>query len=481
MTALTVARHRTAIKRTDLSRPIRIARDDGLITSDVSVFDYGCGHGDDIRRLLKLGINCQGWDPVYRPSAERIRCDVVNLGYVVNVIENPEERAASLRDAWSLTERVLIVSARLSHESAERQVAFEDGCLTRRQTFQKYYEQRELGDWIDQVVGVSSVAAAPGVFYVFRDSEARQSFTAARYRRPILPPRLRYSEVAFEQHRALLEPLIDFITARGRLPDESELENARTICDEFGGLRRAFAVIRRVTEAERWEQIREERSQDLLVYLALARFDRRRRFSELSLDLQLDVRAFFSSYARACALSDELLFSTGVRKLTDEACRTSRIGKITPEALYVHYTALPHLAPILRVYEGCARALIGAVEGANIVKLHREKPQVSYLRYPGFEKDAHPALAASLKVDLQTCRLKYTEYAESANPPILHRKELFLPIDHRLRSKFSKLTQQEEAWGLYESPQLIGTREGWERALKARGACISGHRLKRLA
>lgn len=105
VTSLSVARHRTAIKRRDLSRPIRIARDDGLIHPAVSVFDYGCGHGDDMRRLADLGIACHGWDPVYRPESGRVRADVVNLGYVVNVIENPEERVAALREAWSLTER----------------------------------------------------------------------------------------------------------------------------------------------------------------------------------------------------------------------------------------------------------------------------------------------------------------------------------------------------------------------------------------
>src|SRR6185295_5441816 len=192
-TSLSVARHRTAIKRRDLSRPIRIARDDGLIHSAVSLFDYGCGHGDDIRRLADLGIHCQGWDPVYRPSAERIPADVVNLGYVINVIENPSERATVLREAWGLAKKLLLVSARLNHESTtEQSAAFEDGCLTRRQTFQKYYEQSELRDWINQVLGVSSIAAAPGVFYAFRDAETQQSFVASRVRRPIAAPRIRH-------------------------------------------------------------------------------------------------------------------------------------------------------------------------------------------------------------------------------------------------------------------------------------------------
>jgi len=34
----------------------------------------------------------------------------------------------------------------------------------------------------------------------------------------------------------------------------------------------------------------------------------------------------------------------------------STIGKLLPNALYVHRDALDSLEPLLRVYEGCARA-----------------------------------------------------------------------------------------------------------------------------
>jgi hypothetical protein len=46
-----IARHRTAIGRPELSRPLRLALQDGLLTAETSVFDYGCGRGDDLQRL----------------------------------------------------------------------------------------------------------------------------------------------------------------------------------------------------------------------------------------------------------------------------------------------------------------------------------------------------------------------------------------------------------------------------------------------
>ena len=129
------------------------------------------------------------------------------------------------------------------------------------------------------------------------------------------------------------------------------------------------------------------------------------------------------------------------------ACGASPIGKKTPEALYVHATAIDQLPPALRVFEGCARAYIGRVEGANIVKLNRLEPRISYLSYPDFENDPHPPLMQSLGVHLQTFRVRTRNYANIRNPPILHRKETFLPPEHPLRAKFARLTAAEESKG----------------------------------
>src|SRR5262245_17674336 len=113
MNSTPTARHRTALQRRDLSRPIRRAFDAGPMTRETEVVGYGCAYGDDLRGLHSRGIRCTGWDPIHYPRGQRKPADVVNLGYVINVIENAEERAATLREAWALTGKVLTVSARL--------------------------------------------------------------------------------------------------------------------------------------------------------------------------------------------------------------------------------------------------------------------------------------------------------------------------------------------------------------------------------
>ena len=74
------------------------------------------------------------------------------------------------------------------------------------------------------------------------------------------------------------------------------------------------------------------------------------------------------------------------------------MGKLLPNALYVHKSALKSLEPILRVYESCGRAYLEEIDGANIVKIHRFSGKLSYLVYPDFESDPHPALVRCLKL-----------------------------------------------------------------------------------
>jgi DNA phosphorothioation-associated putative methyltransferase len=472
-----ILRDRTAIRRSEFSRPVRTAIKDGILLPTTAVFDYGCGLGDDLRRLRETGITAFGWDPAHHPDGPKLSADVVNLGYVVNVVERPDERADSLRDAWGYARGVLVVAARLKAEHDTRFAAYEDGYLTRLQTFQKFYEQHELRDWIAETLGEVPVAAAPGVFYVFRDASTRESFIASRYRRRVTAPRIRLSNRLFDENQVILQDLMGFVTERGRLPESDELPTATEITGVFGSVRRAFQIVRRVTGSEQWEAISAERRNDLLVYLALGRFPRRPKLSSIPIVLTRDIKALFKTYKRACEEGDALLFAAGDMAKVDAACRDAPFGKCMPTALYVHAESLNRLAGILRVYEGCARVLSGAVEGTTILKLRRHEPKVSYLSYPSFDDDAHPQLASSVRVDLRSFDLKYRDFTESADPPILHRKEEFVPDDYPNRDLFAALTKAEEEAGLYTSPERIGTRGAWLTTCRSRGLRINGHTL----
>jgi DNA phosphorothioation-associated putative methyltransferase len=189
------------------------------------------------------------------------------------------------------------------------------------------------------------------------------------------------------------------------------------------------------------------------------------------------MKAFFGTYGKACAEADELLFKAGDAAAVDAACGRSPVGELLPDDLYVHRSALDGLEPLLRIYEGCGRAYLGEVEGANVIKIHRRSGKLSYLDYPDFETDPHPALLRCVKLSLRTRQLECFDYSQSANPPVLHRKEAFLKADHPLYDKFARLTRQEERHGLLDSTATIGTRDGWEARLREAGCRLRGHRL----
>jgi len=476
-----VARHRTAMARGALSRPVSLAMSDGVLNTAQSVFDYGCGRGDDLRNLSAMGYRIDGWDPSHRPRTALLPADVVNLGYVVNVIDDPVERRDTLQRAWSLAQDVLIVSARLVWEARDLEGrSHADGLVTRTGTFQKFYEQTELAGWIEQTLGIKPVAAAPGIFYVFRDPARAQEFLATRaytYR-----PRMRVDPHAlYEAHQETLAPLLDFLSVHARPPRSGELDESAegAIREQLATIARATNLIRQVTDDEYWDQVRLQRRQELLVYIAMSRFGRRPRFGELAKTLAADIKTHFGKYNDACLQADRLLLATGDPAIVIVSARSSSVGKQTPSALYVHRSAVGLLPPVLRVYEGCGRILAGTVEHANLVKLSVTEPQVSYLSYPDFDRDPHPTLRSAVTVNLRRLSVDWRDYTRSDNPPLLHRKEEFLGPDHVKRSLYERLTRAEMRAGLYEHPERIGTLKGWLATMDDARVSLRGHRLVR--
>lgn len=123
------------------------------------------------------------------------------------MIEDPRERADALQDAWGLANEALVVSARLDWEQrGAARSAYSDGLLTGADTFQKYYTQDGLRAWIDSTLDARSVAAAPGIFYVFRHQDAEQRLLANQTR-GTRPHRQGIAELIYQQNEETLEPL----------------------------------------------------------------------------------------------------------------------------------------------------------------------------------------------------------------------------------------------------------------------------------
>ena len=131
------------MRRNKLSVPAQyIPRD----TDKCTVLDYGCGRGDDVRLLKEEGFRVVvGWDPAHQPKIPPMSpqiYDHVLMSYVLNVIEDPVERANALIKASALALKTIVIGCRISRDQSkkERENSTQrgDGWITAAGTFQWY-------------------------------------------------------------------------------------------------------------------------------------------------------------------------------------------------------------------------------------------------------------------------------------------------------------------------------------------------------
>ena len=408
-----IYRHRAAIVRDGLSAPVQALIERGVLTAETSVFDYGCGMGSDVAGLRRLGVSADGWDPHFAPDAARVAADVVNLGFVLNVIECAEERREALSAAYGLSRCCLAVAV-ISTSSARMEMCrpYRDGFVTSRGTFQKYFTWRELKDLIEGAVGREAHAVGPRMFFVFKDALAEQEFLLAKVTRLAAARELqvRATSEAVQARLEDLRPeflaLQELIDQLGRWPADEEIpaDLHAGLMTKAGSIRRALQLAREVIDPQHVEAAARRRRDDLCVYFALNAFDCRAPYKRLPPRLQRDVRALFGDYATALAAGRELLLSAGqsvrVQVAIDNAADAGLGFVEAGEGYWVHATLIERLPPTLRALVGCAERCNGGLGLANVVKIHLRSRKVSLLRYPGFDTSPIPRLQTRVKVDL---------------------------------------------------------------------------------
>jgi DNA phosphorothioation-associated putative methyltransferase len=461
-----VLRHRTALVRYALSTPMEALRQHGFLDGKRRIFDYGCGRGGDLTQLRQLGVSAAGWDPHFAPSAPLQPADIVNLGFVLNVIESQPERAEALRGAWGLTGVLMVVGVLIGGRSAwEKHRLFRDGVVTSKGTFQKYFSQDELRAYLELHTGRRPIALAPGLFFVFRDDEDEQAFLAERQRshRPIRPSLVRPpkeqrparpARVPRESRptRDRWEPFREVIEAYwlrcidlGRPPEPPEFEREVEIRAAGSAARVLAHCMERFGDAPLMNA-RRRRMSDLLVWMALAAFERRQSSQKLPQGLRTDIRIFWGGWSKAQDAAKELLFSAGDRDtLLRAAGEADAAGHGVLEgnhALFVRGGAVSSLPAVLRVYVGCAGLLAGAPEAADLLKVHLQGGKLTLMNYDDFSRPI-PDLVERVKVDLRRAGIQFFSYdsPQFAPQPLL-RKARLLAIDDPDRQRCERLETQ---------------------------------------
>ncbi len=154
--------------------------------------------------------------------------------------------------------------------------------------------------------------------------------------------------------------------------------------------------------------------------------------------------------------------------------RTKTIGRKLGKMHYIHKSAISYLPVNEKNTLQIALSLVNDSLVWNLAKISVLGDTVSLLYYKEFENQIFPILTSSVIVKIKENSIKYIDYSKRDNPPVLHRKELFLAPDDLRIEQFAKITAFCEKEGLFDNASYIGTIKKWEKRLADNNYKVEG-------
>lgn len=505
-----VRRHLTALSRSNLSAPVQLLVRHGLLSATTSFFDYGCGRGGDIAALSSEGISANGWDPHYLPEAQITSADIVNLGFVINVIEDPRERIEAITRAFSLARTAMSIGVMLYGGDIPGK-PYCDGFLTSRNTFQKYFSQSELKDYVEQATQHEAFMVGPGVAFVFADTDAEQRFCASRYRRksvthqllaarsfaPNKPKLVRERKTSepqqvglsrAAQRLAAARPLLDELWATaldlGRFPEADEATNLQLINSHLGSLPKALRLLNEHYDKTLLDVAAKARADDVRLLMATQQFSKRAAYRHLEKRLQRDIKAFFSDYRSAQSSGLSLLIDAANPAKLLEACQhaaSKGLGWLDAQhSLQLQIDLVERLPVLLRAYVACGLIIWDALSTVQVVKIHIASGKLTLMELDAFDESPLPLLSRRIKVNVRTQDCDVFEYGSTAYPkPILYRKSRFLHEDYPGYAEQLAFDEAFEKLGILGESDFGPSADALEAQLAVKRLAIEGMRLAR--
>ena len=501
--SLTIQRHLTAISRTNLSAPVQLLIKHGLLDEEFSFFDYGCGRGSDIEVLNTNGINAKGWDPHYAKEIPKSPAKVVNLGFVINVIEDPAERVEAIQGAFSLCEGVMSVGVMLySGDSPGKPYA--DGFLTSRNTFQKYFSQTEFKDYLEQVLHHEVFLVGPGVAFVFKDNDLEQRFCVGRYRSKWVAsrllstqilrqerqglnrtklPRKSKSEKLFEICRPCLDTLWECALNLGRFPESDEIDNLTEVIEKLESLSSAKKVLQQHYDQSLLIEAGNLRTEDLRLFFAMQQFGKKSPYKSLEQRLQRDIKTFFGDYRAAQLSGLQLLKDAADSEKIKSACSDAAkngLGYLEEgRALQLHIDLTDRLPIVLRAYISCGLVLYDSITEFQLVKIHTESGKLTFLKYEDFDTSPLPLLSKRIKINIRLQDYDVFDYEEPTFPkPYLFFKSRYLSEEQEAFAEQQSFDEQLENIGFDLNKPKQLSRTEFHLELSMRRLEINGYNIQ---
>ncbi|MEZ8714741.1 DNA phosphorothioation-associated putative methyltransferase [Vibrio splendidus] len=488
-----IDRHKTAIVRHDLSAPMKTLVKHGYLEGTHTIFDYGCGRGDDLRELEAHGLDVLGWDPVFRPDNDRVNSNIVNLGFVLNVIEDQDERLDALLRAWEIADKFLVVSVMLANDNYISQFQpYKDGVITTRNTFQKYYAQSEIKSYIERSLQEEAITVAPGIFYIFKDKIEEQLYLQNKYKRYHRWEKLTSPEsidskakakLLFTQNEALFTDFWNQCLELGRIPANDEFQQSEEIRDLIGSHKKTFNILEEVYGSAVFKAAEKEKKEDLLLYFSMGLFEKRKPYTQQPESLKRDIKALFGEYKTAINLATELLFAIADIDLISQQCLKASMdldGCLLNEghSLILHKDRITELPLLLRTYIDAGLQMYGELnESVDLIKIHITSGKLTLMCYDDFDASI-PYLAERIKIKMADQDIDFFDYVDEKRRPPLINKHLLMSSKNELFEKQLSFDKRIAKLMRHESTREVILHRGqWEEALERHGKVIIGYRL----
>ena len=489
----TIDRHKTAIVRHDLSAPMKTLAKNGYLNGEYSIFDYGCGRGDDLRELEAHGLDAIGWDPNFQPDNDKTPSDIVNLGFVLNVIEDQDERLEALLSAWELATSLLMVSVMLANDSYIAQFkSYKDGVITSRNTFQKYYAQSEIKAYLERNLQEEAIPIAPGIFYIFKDKLAEQSYLQQKYKRHHTWQQLTSpqpvdakdkAKLLITQHQQLFDDFWHTCLDLGRIPANEEFEQSGKIRELIGSHKKVFNLLQDMFDTEEFTQAEKNRKEDLLLYFAMELFEKRKPYTQQPEALKRDIKALFGEYNIAINLATELLFAIADIELINTQCEKAHKNMSASllndnHSLIFHRDFIDELPLLLRVYAGSALQMYGELDDdIDLIKIHIRSGKLTLTAYDDFDKSV-PFLVERIKIKMADQDIDFFDYIdESRRPPLLN-KHLYLSQHSEVYKKQTTFDKRLAKLLKHDiTANIMLQRRTWDEKLLEKNKIIQGYKI----
>ena len=153
-----IQRHKTAISRKKESLPAYYLMECYKVYDwSKSLLDWGCGKGKDLEYYQQFLSKVMGYDPYWQPELPNEMFDIVTCSYVLNVIEDPDERFEVVKQMSSYLKKggTILLSTRACSEIKKAATKsnwddFNDGFRTSKGTFQVGLSTNDLQSYLQE-------------------------------------------------------------------------------------------------------------------------------------------------------------------------------------------------------------------------------------------------------------------------------------------------------------------------------------------